>query len=51
MPVTAVQQSDPVKHTYILFLISSSIVLHHEGLDIVPFAVQQDLFAYLLQMQ
>ena len=38
-------------YIYILFLTLSSIMFHHKWLDRVPCAVQQDLIAYLLQMQ
>ena len=38
-------------YVYILFLTLSSIMFHHKWLDIVPCAIQQDLIAYLLQMQ
>ena len=30
----------------ILFLLLSSIMFYHKGLDIIPCAVQQDLIAY-----
>ena len=36
---------------HILFLILSLIMLHHKRLDIVSYAIQQDLIAYPLQMQ
>ena len=36
---------------YILFLTLSSMMFHHQCLDIVPCAVQQDLMAYPHQMQ
>ena len=36
-------------HTHILFFTLSSILLHPKGLDIVPRAIQQDLFAYSFQ--
>ena len=36
---------------YILFLTLSSIMLHHEWLDIVLSAIQQDLIAYSFQME
>ena len=38
-------------HIYILFLILSSIMLHHKWLVIVPSAIQQDLITYPFQMQ
>ena len=38
-------------YLYILFLTSSSFMLHHRGLDIVSGATQQDLIAYSLQRQ
>ena len=38
-------------HIYVLFLTLSSILLHHERLDIVPSAVQQDLIACPFQRQ
>ena len=38
-------------YTYILYLTLSSIMFHHKLLDIVPRALQQDLFAYPLQME
>lgn len=46
MPISAIQQCDPVIHIcmyvyiYILFLMLSFIVLHPKRLDIVPCAVQ-----------
>ena len=41
VPISIVQQSDPVSHTYIhFFLILSSIVVYPKRLDIVPCAVQ-----------
>ena len=43
----SVQQSDPVIHTDILFLMLSSIMVYPKRLDIVPCAIQQDLTAYL----
>ena len=39
--ISAVQQSDPVIHIYILFLMLFSIMFYHKRLDIVPCAVQQ----------
>ena len=55
LSVYALQQSDPVVHTYIytyiVFLTLSSSMFHRKWLDIVPRAVQQDLIAYPLQMQ
>ena len=42
LSISAVQQSDPVIHIYILFLILSSITFYHKRLDIVPCAIQQD---------
>ena len=38
-------------YIYILYLTLSSIMFYHKWLDIAPFAIQQDLIAYLLQMQ
>ena len=38
-------------YIYLLFLTSSSTMLHHKWLDVVPYAIQQDLTAYPLQMQ
>ena len=40
-------------HSYIniLFLMLPSIMFHRKWLDIIPCATQQDLIAYLLQMQ
>ena len=37
-------------HTYIFFLISSSIMFYQKWLDVFPCAIQQDLTAYPLQM-
>ena len=55
----AVQQSDPVIHTYIhtyiyiciLFLTLSSIMFHHKCSEIVPWVIQQNFIAYPFQMQ
>ena len=39
-------------HIYIyLYILFSHIILHHNWLDLVPCVLQQDLIAYLLQMQ
>ena len=38
-------------HVDILFLTLPSIMFHHKRLGIVPCAIQQNLIAYLLQMQ
>ena len=38
-------------YTYILFLTLSPIMCYHKWLDIVPCAIQQDLFACSLQMR
>ena len=38
-------------YKYIIFLKLSSIMFDHKCLDVVPYAVQQDLIAYPLQMQ
>ena len=41
MPISALQQSDPVTHIYtFLFLILSSIMVYPKRLDVVPCAVQ-----------
>ena len=40
VPISAVQQSDPVIHIYILFLILSSVTVYPKRLTIVPCAVQ-----------
>ena len=52
LPISAVQQSDPVIYIYTYcFLLLSSIMFHHKRLDIVPYAIQLDLIAYPLQMR
>ena len=47
------QQRDPVMYIYmyLLFLTSSSILFHHKGLESSPWALQQALLAYPLQMR
>ena len=38
-------------HTYIIFLTLSSNMFHHNWLDVVPSALQQNLTAFPSQMQ
>jgi len=44
--ISAVQQSDSVIHMYILFFTFFSIMVSHRILNIVPYALQQDLIVY-----
>lgn len=44
--ISAVQQSDSVMHIHTFLFIFFSIMIYLRRLDIVPYAIQQDLIAY-----
>ena len=44
--ISAIQQSDPVIHTYTFFLILFSTMVYHRVFNIVPCAIQEEFVVY-----